>query len=369
MIAIVYPQVYGVGGIARYLDSFLSNLPPGHPQIYLITGDPLGNTPKCYPGVEIIHLNSGFGRFSLLNWIWQARRILCRLYAEKKIAWVNLHWPPLIPGLFLPKHIPLVLTAHTTYLGMSGRFNNPPHFERPWSRSSLAIKSWMEHQIFSRAAKVITLTEQGAQEVLAYGYAGPLVVIPNGADPQLFSPGPATVKDIDVLFCGRIERRKGSRAMVEVCRRLIALKPDVKICIVGYGDDDAWVNQALTEHNQNVQLTGKVAFSEMHRYYDHSRIYASTSYYEGLPGTCLEAMSMKLPAVVWDLLFYRGLVNPGVTGLLATANDYDVMASQIIELLNDPGKARRMGASGRDLLQHDYNWTRLSAKILEVFDT
>ena len=31
MIAIVYPQFYGVGGIARYLDSFLSNLPPDHP--------------------------------------------------------------------------------------------------------------------------------------------------------------------------------------------------------------------------------------------------------------------------------------------------------------------------------------------------
>ena len=39
MIAIVNPQFYGVHGIARYLDSFLSNLPIDHPPIYLITSD------------------------------------------------------------------------------------------------------------------------------------------------------------------------------------------------------------------------------------------------------------------------------------------------------------------------------------------
>ena len=52
MIAIVYPQFYGVGGIARYLDSFLSNLPADHPPIYLITGDE-HKVDRHYPGVEI----------------------------------------------------------------------------------------------------------------------------------------------------------------------------------------------------------------------------------------------------------------------------------------------------------------------------
>lgn len=367
MIAIVYPQAYGVGGIARYLDSFLANLPQGHPRIYLITGTSQGD-PKHYSGVEIIHLTSGFGRFSLLIWGWQVRRILCRLYAEKKITWVNLHWPPLIPGLFLPKHIPFVLTAHTTYLGMSGRFNNPPHFESPWSPLSLAIKSRMEHQILSRAAKVIVLTEQGAQEVHAYGYSGPLAIIPNGADPQLFSPETDPSKDIDVLFCGRIERRKGSRAMVELCRLLIALRPQIRICIVGYGDDDPWVNHVLAADHEHVRIAGKVAFSEMRHYYDRSKVYASTSYYEGLPGTCLEAMSMQLPVVVWDLLFYRGLVKEGVTGLLAAPNQLARMSSRILNLLDNPDQARKIGANGRDLLMRDYNWKRLSEEILQVFD-
>lgn len=366
MIAIVYPQFYGVGGIARYLDSFLSNLPFDHPPIYLITGDE-HQVARSYRGVEIIHIPFSSSRFNLFIWGVKVRQLLIRLHDEGKIQWVNLHFPPLIPGLFLPRDIPVVLTAHTTYLGMSGSFYETRHFESQWSATSLTIKSWMERRIFNLTSKVITLTEQGRQEVLAYGFKGSVTVIPNGADVKLFTPNEAVHKDIDVLFCGRIEFRKGSRAMVELCRQMIAKKPDIRIAIVGYGDDDAWVNDALAANGHNVLLTGKVPFSEMVGYYNRSRVYASTSYYEGLPGTCLEAMAMQLPAVVWDFLFYRGLVVDGRTGSLAAPNDFSGMTDKVLGLLSNPQLAAEMGRNGRALLESDYNWGKLAQDVLSVF--
>jgi glycosyltransferase involved in cell wall biosynthesis len=225
----------------------------------------------------------------------------------------------------------------------------------------------MERRIFSLTSKVITLTEQGRQEVLAYGFKGPVTVIPNGADVALFTPNPAVEKDIDVLFCGRIELRKGSRAMGELCRQLIAIKPDIRIAIVGYGDDDAWVKAMLAPYGDNVLKTGKVPFSEMIGYYNRSRVYASTSYYEGLPGTCLEAMSMQLPAVVWDFLFYRGLVIEGKTGSLVTPNDFEAMTGKVLELLANPGLVADMGKQGRVLLESEYNWSKLAKDVLDVF--
>ena len=366
MIAIVYPQLYGVGGIARYLDSFVANLPPGHPPVYLITGDEL-RVERCYPGVEIIHFPCTHSRFNLFSWGLKVRNKLISLYDQDKIQWVNLHFPPLIPGLFLPRHIPVVLTAHTTYLGMSGHFYGARHFESQWSAASLSIKSWMERRIFDRTDKVITLTEQGRQEVLAYGFKGSVAVIPNGADVKLFTPNKTVHKDIDVLFCGRIEFRKGSRAMVELCRQLIAKKQDIQIAIVGYGNDDAWVIDALATNGHNVLMTGKVPFSETIGYYNRSRVYVSTSYYEGLPGTCLEAMAMQLPAVVWEFLFYRGLVVDGQTGSLVAPNDFAGMTDKVLGLLSNPQLAAEMGINGRALLESDYNWGKLAKDVLGVF--
>lgn len=365
MIAIVYPQFYGVGGIARYLDSYLANLPEGHPGVILITGDEHRDA-RSYPGVRIIHVPFRSSRLNLFSWGWAVRKLLLELHRSGTITCVNFHWPPLIPGLFLPKSIPLVLTAHTTYLGMSGRFYATRHFDSQWSARSLAIKMWMERQIFGGVDKVIALTEQGRQEVLRYGYAGPVTVIPNGADVRKFNPDPGLAKDIDVLFCGRIERRKGSGAMVELCRQLVAAKPDVRICIVGYGDDDAWVGEQLAPLSANVTLTGKVPFERMVGYYNRSHVYASGAYYEGLPGTCLEAMAMELPTVVWDFLFYRGLVVDGETGLLAAPNDFAGMTASILSLLADPARAAEMGRRGRALLEGGYSWSALARQLLDA---
>lgn len=366
MIAIVYPQFYGVGGIARYLDSFLSNLPSDHPQIYLITGDE-HQYPRSYSGVEIIHIPFRSNRFSLFIWGLQVRKCLTELVEQRKIRWVNFHFPPLIPGLFLPKNIPVILTAHTTYLGMSGNFYQVKHFESQWNKTSLMIKSWMEHSIFKQGAKVITLTDQGRQEVLAYGFKDSIAIIPNGVDIEVFIPDENYQKDIDVLFCGRIEQRKGSRAMVEICHRLLAQNPDIKICIVGYGDDEIWVKNALTAYSSNIVMTGKVPFAAMLEYYNRSRIYVSTSYYEGLPGTCLEAMAMQLPAIVWDFLFYHSLVIDGETGLLVKANDFSSMVDKIIRLLSNEYLIGEMGKRSRALLEKEYSWSKLAQDILDVF--
>jgi glycosyltransferase involved in cell wall biosynthesis len=367
MIAIVYPQFYGVGGIARYLESFLSNLPQGHPGVILITGDAQHDA-RSFPGVRMMHVPLRPGRFSLVGWGLAVRRLLTSLHREGTISAVNFHWPPLIPGLFLPPSVPLILTAHTTYLGMSGRFYPQRHFDSQWGALSLAIKMWMERRIFRRVDQVIALTEQGRQEVLRYGYHGDIAVIPNGADVRRFTPDPTRGKNIDVLFCGRIERRKGSGAMIELCRQLVRRRPEIRICIVGYGDDDAEVAAQLAPLAANVELTGKVPFERMVDYYQRSHVYASGSYYEGLPGTCLEAMAMQLPAVVWDFLFYRGLVIDGDTGLLASPNDFAAMTGAIIELLDDPERAAEMGRRGRRLLESGYSWGTLSGQLLTTME-
>ncbi|MFL6604110.1 MAG: glycosyltransferase family 4 protein [Steroidobacteraceae bacterium] len=370
MIAVVYPQFYAVGGIARYIDSFLSNIAPGSPPVTLITGGTPPSQAPAYAGVQIIHIGDpGMDRAGLLGWGLRVRKLLRRLHAEGRVRCVNFHAPPLIPGLLLPPQIPVVLTAHTTYLGMSGRFYQQRHFESQWSASSLAVKLAMERRLFATASKVVALTEQARAEVSSYGYKGPIAVIPNGADTRSFRPDPAAAKTVDVLFGGRIEKRKGSRSMVQLCKALVEARPAIRIVIVGYGDDDVWVRRELEPLAPAVQLAGKVPFERMRDYYSRSRVYASTSYYEGLPGTCLEAMAMGLPAVVWDFLFYRGLVLDGQTGLVAAPNDIECMKTQVLQLLDHPEAARRMGDKARHILESGYQWRHLAPRVMAELES
>lgn len=152
--------------------------------------------------------------------------------------------------------------------------------------------------------------------------------------------------------------------MVDICRALVAARPSIRIVIVGYGEDFDWVRAGL-ESLSAVHLTGKISFEQMRDYYKRSRTYVSTSYYEGLPGTCLEAMAMGLPTVVWDFLFYRGLVLDGQTGFVVEPNDLKAMCSKVLELLDDSAAAGRFGTAGRELLQSAYGWQSLAPRILD----
>ena len=128
----------------------------------------------------------------------------------------------------------------------------------------------------------------------------------------------------------------------------------------------AQVREALAPLARNILFTGRIPFGEMASLYQRSRLYASTSFHEGLPGTCLEAMAVGLPAVVWDRLFYRGLVIDGSTGRLAPVNEHDQLVAAILHLLDNPQAALAMGQRARSLVRSRYDWRQLSGQLLEV---
>ncbi|MGN3975254.1 glycosyltransferase family 4 protein [Tsuneonella sp. SYSU-LHT278] len=362
MIVIVYPQLEGVGGIARYLRSFLANYPPDAPELLVLAGD-RGPAVSAPPNVTVEYLGMAADRGGQAKWSLAVRRRLKAIARTGKLQAINLQLPPLIPALMVQRLAPIIVTAHTTYLGMSGQFYSPRRFTSHWSAMSIAIKKAIERTLFARASAIISLTEQGRQEIERYGYKGPVAVLPNGVDIAQFAPSIDPMKTIDVIFTGRIEKRKGSRPMVEIVRRLVAARPGIRICIVGYGEDEDHVRAELGGLGDRVELTGKIPFDQIAARLDAATVYASASYYEGLPGTCMEAMAMRLPAVVWDFPFYNGLVDDGATGRRVPPNDMDGFVGAVTALLDRPDKACAMGARGRTRVEAEYDWANLSPRI------
>jgi glycosyltransferase involved in cell wall biosynthesis len=129
------------------------------------------------------------------------------------------------------------------------------------------------------------------------------------------------------------------------------------------------VRQGLAEFSGPggaIRLEGRVPLSEMPMFYRRSRVYASTSYYEGLPGTCLEAMATGLPAVVWDLPFYGGLVVEGCTGSLAATNDLDAFTQRVLALTDRPSHAAALGRSAAQLVRRRHDWQRLAQQVISA---
>ncbi|OYT85591.1 MAG: group 1 glycosyl transferase [Burkholderiales bacterium PBB6] len=361
MHVIVCPEFYGVHGIARYVQSYLKARPADAATVCLIAANEDVRDLQI-KNVDFVHLPKPKGRLGLVRWSWALRKTLQTMAEQGKVSTINLHIPPLLPGLFLPKVAPIIVTAHTTYLGMSGQFYKPRQFDSQWSWLSVFIKKQFEHIIFAKATLLLTLTEQGRQELMEYRQDKPIELMPNGVSIDQFTPDTTVRKDVDLIFAGRIERRKGSRPMVEVCKALVAAKPDIRIGIVGYGDDMAYVEAELGGMQPQVLLHGKVPFDQVLNHYRRSKVYVSTSYYEGLPGTCLEAMAVGLPVVAWDYLFYRDVVLEGRNGFLVKPNDIDRFSSVVLDLLASEN-VTPLGRVSNKIAASDFAWVRIAKNI------
>jgi len=87
---------------------------------------------------------------------------------------------------------------------------------------------------------------------------------------------------------------------------------------------------------------------------------------EGLGIVYLEASSCGLPVIAGSSGGAPDAVLDGVTGFVVNGTDNEQIAQTAIELLNNPEKARAMGAAGRQWIIDNWRWEIWSARFNEL---
>jgi glycosyltransferase involved in cell wall biosynthesis len=79
-------------------------------------------------------------------------------------------------------------------------------------------------------------------------------------------------------------------------------------------------------------------------------VFVTPSVTEGTPISIMEAMSMELPVVASRVGGIPELVSEGETGLLVNPGNPDEITDAVLNLLEDPGKRRKMGVRAREVV-------------------
>jgi glycosyltransferase involved in cell wall biosynthesis len=89
---------------------------------------------------------------------------------------------------------------------------------------------------------------------------------------------------------------------------------------------------------------------------------------EGFANAILEYMAAGLPVVATDVGGAREAITEGETGHVVASGDDGKMAERIIELLNEPGRARAMGERGKLIVVEKFSCDRHLQNTLELYD-
>ena len=153
--------------------------------------------------------------------------------------------------------------------------------------------------------------------------------------------------DAEVVTCvARLQERKRQVDLLEASVRVAAVRPRLRVVLVGTGPDE----QQLRRRADALGLNRVVVFAG-HRNDIPDVLHASdvvclVSRREGAPRSLLVAMAARRPVVATDVVGTRAVVQDGRTGLLVPLANPDALARALIRVLSSESLATELADRG-----------------------
>lgn len=179
---------------------------------------------------------------------------------------------------------------------------------------------------------------------------------PNAVDIDKFRP--AAVADnreiLNILFCGRLERQKGTDILIKAWRLLPeSVSQKAQLILAGSGKWEQDLRKEA-EDMKNVQFIGAVKRENILDQYQQADIYVHPSRFEGMSNAMLEALACGLPMIATSIDGSKELVFPEKNGLLVPPEDPVALADALERMILDSDMRVAMGKASRSIAETMY---------------
>ncbi|MAF86037.1 MAG: glycosyl transferase family 1 [Dehalococcoidales bacterium] len=283
--------------------------------------------------------------------------------AKENFDIIHLH-EPLMPMLCTS----VLRLAPTKTVGTFHAFAGSPgyNFAKP------LVFRWLKRWFRKLDGKIAV--SKPAMEYVNKHLPGHYEIIPNGIDLEHFSPDVSPIDEfcdgkLNILFVGRLEKRKGANYLLKAYKQVKEKIPDSRLLIVGPGTRLRHKYERQVKRNglKDVVFTGHVSYEDLPRYYKTADIFcAPATGSESFGIILLEAMAIGKPIVASNIDGYASLVTHGVEGLLVPPRKEKKLTQALISLLSDKSLRQQMGDKGK-IKAKDYDWKNLAQRILDCY--
>jgi glycosyltransferase involved in cell wall biosynthesis len=177
-------------------------------------------------------------------------------------------------------------------------------------------------------------------------------------------------ENVNILFVGRFERRKGIDILLRALPSVLAAVPSARCTLVGNDALEASCGVSYRSmfaqspegkrFADRVSFTGIVPEEDLPGYYARCDIFVAPSRYESFGLVVLEAMRAGKPVVASRVGGMTELVEPGRNGVLVTPEDSQELAEALVGLALDPKRRAAYGSRSRELFVTRYSAARMA---------
>ena len=213
---------------------------------------------------------------------------------------------------------------------------------------------------------VVANSRAGLESFLGPAALG--VVIHNGIPFRDFeSMSGRNSDEIIVLMVASYTRLKDHRTFMQAANVLTKKYPAVRFVCIGAGDRTPWEVYKVELGLERVELRGKTNAVEKDQF--ESDIGVLCSYYEGMPNSVLEFMSLGKPVVVTSRGGVGELFVRGDEGFVLDTGDVQGLVERLELLIQDPRLRQEMGARAASTARTHFSLSGMSKKFSTVFES
>ena len=254
-------------------------------------------------------------------------------------------------GMWLARELrcPFILTIHDYF-----QKNECFSVDRHWCRRILAVSESVKSDLLERTdlpCELISVIHSGVD-----------------VDESVDSSSVLNPHRVPVVgTAGPLEAVKGFPFFLNAAARVLATGRDVEFVIAGAGPEESNLRRLAVELKIDSHVTFVPNLLEFGNALSAMDIFCLPSLQQGIGTIMLEAMAKGRPVIATRVGGVFQVVRHNETGLLVPPSDSESLGERILELLNDPLKARALGREARAEVIREFSVEKMVSKTLDVY--
>jgi glycosyltransferase involved in cell wall biosynthesis len=237
---------------------------------------------------------------------------------------------------------------------------------------------WFEKKALAGADHLLSVSEFTAGKTTAlFGLKKKIEVIPNSVDVAVFCPRNTAVEPNTILYFGSIIRKKGVLELAAIFNLIIAKNPEARLLFAGKDVKDHITARSTKQlildklsptAKANTEWLGVLPYEKVLTQVATANVVVLPSFAEALPMTWLEAMAMKKALVTSDIGWAKEVMINGLTGFAVDPKEHQEYAGKVLQLLNDPALALKMGKAAREQVVANFSSEVVVRRNIEFYE-
>lgn len=171
------------------------------------------------------------------------------------------------------------------------------------------------------------------------------------------------------VYIGRLEPGKGLEFLVASWKEISEKLGGMQLLIIGDGTIRKNLEQVVNEMGINNFIYFLGWQKDIKLYLSASDVFILPSLGEGLSNSLLEAMSCGIVPVVTRIDANQEVVKDGENGLLFTPNNFVEFSEIMINLSQNPGLVKKIGANARKTVEDRFSMNKIVSEYEQLYES